>query len=161
MAFCWRVLLTSLKTVRPTIGHQLKSQPTEICMSTSLVIIPTYNERENIEEIARHVLSLASRFDVLVVDDGSPDGTAGIVKTLQTEFPNRLYLEERSGKLGIGTAYIHGFRWGLDRGIGIICSKWTPISVMTRTTSSDCWQLAKRRDTTWLLDPATSRAERS
>ncbi|HEX4887121.1 MAG TPA: polyprenol monophosphomannose synthase [Luteibaculaceae bacterium] len=84
-------------------------------MSNSLVIIPTYNEKENIERIIRKVFSLPVPFHVLIVDDGSPDGTADIVKQLQLEFPG-LHLEQRSGKLGLGTAYIHGFRWGLERG---------------------------------------------
>ncbi|MCB2411183.1 polyprenol monophosphomannose synthase [Hymenobacter lucidus] len=85
-------------------------------MNKGLVLIPTYNERENAELIIRKVFSLPRGFDVLIIDDGSPDGTAGIVRTLQQEFPDRLFLEERSGKLGLGTAYIHGFRWALARG---------------------------------------------
>lgn len=84
-------------------------------MSDSLVIIPTYNEKENIEKIIRKVFSLSYKFDLLIIDDGSPDGTATIVKKLQLEFPNQLHLEERSGKLGLGTAYIHGFKWALER----------------------------------------------
>jgi dolichol-phosphate mannosyltransferase len=83
-------------------------------MNAGLVLIPTYNERENAELIIRKVFSLPKGFDVLIIDDGSPDGTAGIVRTLQQEFPDRLFLEERSGKLGLGTAYIHGFRWALQ-----------------------------------------------
>lgn len=82
----------------------------------NLVIIPTYNEKENIEKMIRKVFSLSEKFDILIVDDGSPDGTANIVKNLQTEFPENLYIEERAGKLGLGTAYLHGFRWGLERG---------------------------------------------
>ncbi len=82
----------------------------------NLVIIPTYNEKENIEKMIRKVFSLSEKFDILIVDDGSPDGTASIVKNLQAEFPENLYIEERSGKLGLGTAYLHGFRWGLERG---------------------------------------------
>lgn len=82
-------------------------------MSNSLVIIPTYNEKENIEKIIRKVFSLSHSFHILIVDDGSPDGTANIVKGLQQEFPITLHLEERSGKLGLGTAYIHGFKWAL------------------------------------------------
>ncbi|EEI90360.1 glycosyltransferase, group 2 family protein [Sphingobacterium spiritivorum ATCC 33300] len=81
----------------------------------SLVIIPTYNEKENIEKIIRKVFSLAIAFDILIVDDGSPDGTADIVRKLQQEFPHHLHMEERKGKLGLGTAYIHGFKWGLGR----------------------------------------------
>lgn len=85
-------------------------------MNDGLVLIPTYNERENAELILRKVFSLPKEFDVLVIDDGSPDGTAAIVRELMIEFPNRLFLEERRGKLGLGTAYIHGFRWALERG---------------------------------------------
>lgn len=85
-------------------------------MAESLVIIPTYNEKENIEKIIRKVFSLSHAFDILIVDDGSPDGTADIVKNLQlNEFADRLFIEERKGKLGLGTAYIHGFKWGLAR----------------------------------------------
>jgi dolichol-phosphate mannosyltransferase len=84
-------------------------------VSDSLVIIPTYNEKENIEKIIRKVFSLSYAFDLLIIDDGSPDGTASIVKNLQKEFPNQLHIEERSGKLGLGTAYIHGFKWALER----------------------------------------------
>jgi dolichol-phosphate mannosyltransferase len=81
----------------------------------NLVIIPTYNERENVEAITRAVLALPDRFHVLIVDDGSPDGTANIVRSLQSEFTDQLHLLERHGKLGLGTAYIAGFRWGLER----------------------------------------------
>ncbi|MEJ5055690.1 polyprenol monophosphomannose synthase [Sphingobacterium sp. MYb382] len=84
-------------------------------MADSIVIIPTYNEKENIEKILRKVFSLTVDFHVLIVDDGSPDGTAAIVRRLQTEFPERLFMEERSGKLGLGTAYLHGFNWALQR----------------------------------------------
>ena len=84
-------------------------------MSDSIVIIPTYNEKENLEKMVRKVFSLDKAFHVLIVDDGSPDGTAAIVKKLQTEFPDQLHLEERKGKLGLGTAYIHGFKWALKR----------------------------------------------
>ncbi len=84
-------------------------------MSDSLVIIPTYNEKENIEAIIRKVFSLSHTFDVLIVDDGSPDGTAGIVKNIMQEYPTRLFLEQRLGKQGLGTAYIHGFKWALNR----------------------------------------------
>jgi dolichol-phosphate mannosyltransferase len=85
-------------------------------MDRKIVIIPTYNEKENIEAIARKVFSLPGDFQVLVIDDGSPDGTAGIVKGLQADFPERLHLLERSGKQGLGTAYLTGFRWSLDHG---------------------------------------------
>ncbi len=89
-------------------------------MSDCLVIIPTYNEKENIERIIRKVFSLDQEFDVLIIDDNSPDGTAAIVKLLMTEFPSRLFLEQRTGKLGLGTAYIHGFKWALLRGYQFI-----------------------------------------
>ncbi len=79
-----------------------------------LVIVPTYNEKENIEAIIRKVFSLELPFDILIVEDHSPDGTSGIVKTLQKEF-SQLYMLERKGKLGLGTAYIAGFKWALDR----------------------------------------------
>ena len=80
-----------------------------------LVIIPTYNERENVSRMISKVMSLDGAFDLLVVDDGSPDGTGGIVRQRQGEFPGRLHLLERSGKLGLGTAYIAGFRWASER----------------------------------------------
>lgn len=81
--------------------------------SDSIVIIPTYNEKENIENIIRYVFSLEKIFHILIVEDNSPDHTADIVKRLMREFPDRLFIEERKGKLGLGTAYIHGFRWAL------------------------------------------------
>lgn len=84
-------------------------------MSKCLVIIPTYNEIENIEKMVRKVLAVSQEFNLLIVDDGSPDGTAQKVKELQKEYSNRLYIEERKGKLGLGTAYIHGFKWALAR----------------------------------------------
>jgi len=83
-------------------------------MNDSLVIIPTYNEKENIERIIRKVFSLEKDFDILIVEDNSPDGTAAIVKKLMKEFEDRLFIIERKGKLGLGTAYIAGFKWGLD-----------------------------------------------
>ncbi len=79
-----------------------------------IVIIPTYNEKENIDSIIRKVFSLEGGYHILVIDDGSPDGTAVIVKRLQEEFPDRLFLVERSGKQGLGTAYITGFKWSLE-----------------------------------------------
>ena len=82
----------------------------------NLVIIPTYNEKENIEKMILKVMSLKDGFHLLIVDDGSPDGTGQIVKDLQKDFPERLHIEERAGKLGLGTAYLHGFNWGLKRG---------------------------------------------
>lgn len=85
-------------------------------MSDSLVIIPTYNEKENIEKIIRKVFSLEKEFHVLVIEDNSPDGTAAIIKSIMSEFSGKLFIEERKGKLGLGTAYIHGFKWGLEKG---------------------------------------------
>jgi dolichol-phosphate mannosyltransferase len=85
-------------------------------MNDGIVIIPTYNEKENIERIIRKVFSLSKPFNVLVIEDGSPDGTGQIVKNLQSEFPNRLFMIERKGKLGLGTAYITGFKWALQQG---------------------------------------------
>ena len=84
-------------------------------MSELLIIIPTYNEKENIEKMVRKVFSLPESFHLLIVDDGSPDGTGAIVKSLIPEFEGRLFIEERKGKNGLGTAYIHGFRWALSR----------------------------------------------
>jgi len=84
-------------------------------MSDSIVIIPTYNEKENIENIIEVVFSLPKDFHILVIDDGSPDGTADIVKRLQGKYPSSLFLVERSGKQGLGTAYIAGFKWSLER----------------------------------------------
>ncbi len=84
-------------------------------MRENLVIIPTYNEKENVADIIRKVFSLADPFHVLIVDDGSPDGTAEIVKNLQGEFKDSLHLIERQGKLGLGTAYITGFKWALEK----------------------------------------------
>ena len=89
-------------------------------MNDGLVLIPTYNERENAELIVRKVFSLPMAFDLLIIDDGSPDGTAAVIRQLQQEFPDRLFLEERSGKQGLGTAYLHGFRWALQRDYGYV-----------------------------------------
>ena len=89
-------------------------------MSDSIVIIPTYNEKENIENIIRAVFALEKEFHILVIEDGSPDGTAAIVRRLQQEFPERLFMVERSGKQGLGTAYICGFKWGLEHGYDYI-----------------------------------------
>ncbi|MDO9511268.1 MAG: polyprenol monophosphomannose synthase [Bacteroidales bacterium] len=83
-------------------------------MADSIVIIPTYNEIDNIERIIRKVFSLVHDFHVLIVEDNSPDGTASVVTNLMLEFPGRLHMEERKGKLGLGTAYIHGFHWALN-----------------------------------------------
>ena len=81
-----------------------------------LVIIPTYNEKENIEAIIAAVFDLQQHYHILIIDDGSPDGTAQIVKSLFTIYPNQLFLEERKGKLGLGTAYIYGFKWAIQKG---------------------------------------------
>ena len=84
-------------------------------MPDSIVIIPTYNEKENIERMIRKVLSLPHDFHIVIIDDGSPDGTQNIVKQLQPDFEGRLFIEERAGKQGLGTAYIHGFKWSVNR----------------------------------------------
>lgn len=89
-------------------------------MDRKVVIIPTYNEKENIEAIVRKVFSLDGGYNVLIIDDGSPDGTAGIVKKLQTEWPEKLFMIERAGKLGLGTAYLTGFKWALENGYDYI-----------------------------------------
>lgn len=89
-------------------------------MSDSLVVIPTYKECENIEKIIRKVFSLPKEFHILIIDDNSPDGTADIVRSMIPEFTGRLFLEERAGKLGLGTAYIHGFKWALKRNYSYI-----------------------------------------
>lgn len=88
--------------------------------SDSLIIIPTYNEKENIERIIRKVFSLSKVFHILIIEDNSPDGTAAIVKKLMQEFPQQLFIEERKGKLGLGTAYIHGFKWALQKDYGYV-----------------------------------------
>ena len=88
--------------------------------SDSIVIIPTYNEKENIENIIRAVLGLEKCFHILIIEDNSPDGTADIVRRLQTEFPERLFMIERKGKLGLGTAYITGFKWAIEHGYDYI-----------------------------------------
>lgn len=89
-------------------------------MSDSIVMIPTYNEKENIENIIRVVLALPRKFDILVIDDGSPDGTASIVKGLQKEFADSLFIMERAGKQGLGRAYLAGFKWALERDYGFV-----------------------------------------
>ncbi|WP_319479299.1 polyprenol monophosphomannose synthase [uncultured Draconibacterium sp.] len=90
-------------------------------MSKNLVIIPTYNEKENVEKMIRKVFSLEKPFHLLIVEDNSPDGTADIVKGLMEEFPEQLHILERKGKLGLGTAYIAGFNWALERDYEAIC----------------------------------------
>lgn len=97
--------------------NQLKTQPQK---HSKLVVIPTYNEKENVEEIIEAALSQPIYPDVLIVDDNSPDGTADIVKSLQSKYEDRLHIVERSGKLGLGTAYIKGFEFGLERGYDYI-----------------------------------------
>jgi dolichol-phosphate mannosyltransferase len=84
-------------------------------MNDSLIIIPTYNEKENIEKIILKIFSLEKAFHILIIDDGSPDGTSDIVKGLINRYPEALHIEERKGKLGLGTAYIHGFKWALKK----------------------------------------------
>ncbi len=86
-----------------------------------LVIIPTYNEIENIEKMVRKVFLLSSKFDLLIIDDGSPDGTSDVIKSLQKEYDSKLFMIEREGKLGLGTAYITGFKWALDNNYDYIC----------------------------------------
>lgn len=89
-------------------------------MNSKIVIIPTYNEKENIEDIIRTVFGLEGDYHILIIDDGSPDGTADIVKKLQEEFPDKLFIIERSGKQGLGTAYITGFKWAITHGYDYI-----------------------------------------
>ena len=89
-------------------------------MTDSLIIIPTYNEKENISKMVSEVFSLSPDVHLLIIDDGSPDGTAAIVKELQSQFSSRLFLVERSGKLGLGTAYIMGFKWALEKNYNYI-----------------------------------------
>jgi dolichol-phosphate mannosyltransferase len=115
----------------------------------SLVIIPTYNEKENIEAMVRKVFSLPVEFHLLIVDDGSPDGTADIVKRLQIEYPEKLHIEERKGKLGLGTAYIHGFKYALRNGYTYIFEMDADFSHnpedlirLYRTCSEDGYDLA-------------------
>ena len=85
-------------------------------MSDSVIIIPTYNEIENVESMTRTVMAFEKDFHILFVDDNSPDGTSNKIEELQGEFPGRIHLEKRSGKLGLGTAYIHGFKWSIKKG---------------------------------------------
>ena len=89
-------------------------------MDRKVIIIPTYNEKENIEKIIRAIFALPGEYHILVIEDGSPDGTGQIVKGLQDEFPERLFMIERSGKLGLGTAYITGFKWSVEHGYDYI-----------------------------------------
>jgi dolichol-phosphate mannosyltransferase len=91
-----------------------------LLMKDCIIIIPTYNEKENIAKIIPYTLHLSDRFEVLIIDDGSPDGTAQIVKEMMLQFPNKIHIIERSGKLGLGTAYITGFKWALENGYSYI-----------------------------------------
>lgn len=123
-------------------------------MSDSVIIIPTYNEKENIEAIIRAVTSLEKDFDVLVIDDGSPDGTAAIVKGLMAgEFKGRVNIVERSGKLGLGTAYICGFsgRWSTATSTS---SRWMPTSPTHLPTCRACMPHATTRGTTFPWEAA-------
>lgn len=105
--------------------------------SDSIVIIPTYNEKENIENIIRAVFGLEKCFHILIIEDNSPDGTADIVRRLQKEFPDRLFMIERQGKLGLGTAYITGFKWAIEKNTTTY-SKWMQTSAIIRTTCPVC-----------------------
>lgn len=116
--------------------------------SDSIVIIPTYNERENIENIIRAVFGLEKEFHILVIEDGSPDGTAAIVKKLQEEFPERLFMLERKGKLGLGTAYIAGFKWRLPT-IMNISSRWMPTLVTIRKICPACIKPVQKKEAMW------------
>ena len=114
--------------------------------SDSIVIIPTYNEKENIENIIRAVFGLEKSFHILVIEDGSPDGTAAIVKELQKEFPEQLFMIERTGKLGLGTAYITGFKWAVEM----------PIFHTILTTFHASTLLVPTKDSIWLSVRAMS-----
>ena len=110
--------------------------------SDSIVIIPTYNEKENIEKIIRAVFGLQKCFHILVIDDGSPDGTAAIVKKLMAdEFGNRLFILERSGKLGLGTAYITGFKWALEHGYVAITPTQVDVTAHQAISLVSSWEL--------------------
>lgn len=111
--FLFLVYLCTLKGVQPAPPLVLTLLPMR---NDTVIIIPTYNEKENIERMIRTLMALEHGFDVLVVDDGSPDGTAAIVKEMMLLFPGRVHIIERSGKLGLGTAYITGFKWALEQG---------------------------------------------
>ena len=118
-------------------------------MDKKVVIIPTYNEKENIEKIIRAVFALEGGFHILVIEDGSPDGTAQIVKKLQEEFPESLHMIERTGKLGLGTAYITGFKWACEH-------KYDYIFEMDADFSHNPNDLPRRGHLPWRLcgDPA-------
>lgn len=105
-------------------------------MKKKIIIIPTYNERENVAAIVQAVFALEEQFDIVIIDDNSPDGTANIVKALIEQYPQRLFLIERAGKLGLGTAYITGFRWSIERGYDYLfemdCDFSHPIEALPR-----------------------------
>lgn len=115
-----KLIFAEPKSIHLAFHQEHCSSPKFKVLSDSLVIIPTYNELENIERMLNTVFSLPRAFHVLIVDDGSPDGTGQIVKNLQQVYPGQLHLLERSGKLGLGTAYIAGFKWGLEKGYDYI-----------------------------------------
>ena len=125
--------------------------------SDSIVIIPTYNERENIENIIRAVFALEHGFHILIIEDGSPDGTAAIVKDLQREFPDRLFMVERKGKLGLGTAYIAGFKWALQRDYEYIFEMDADFSHTPKTCPAST-RPAPKKGRMWLSARATSAA---
>lgn len=104
-----------------TLSIMKETSPETAGSSDSLVIIPTYNEKENVAAIIEAVIALDTRFDILIIDDNSPDGTALIVKGLMEKHSTRLHLIERQGKLGLGTAYIAGFKWAIEHGYEYVC----------------------------------------
>ena len=122
-------------------------------MSENLVIIPTYKEKENIEKIIRYVFNLPMAFDILIIDDNSPDGTADIVKTLMTEFSDRLFMIQRAGKLGLGTAYIMASSGPWSVTISM-CSRWMPTSRTTPMTCQGCMMPVPMAPI-WLSVPVT------
>lgn len=124
--------------------------------SDALVIVPTYNEKENITAFLDKVLGLAYPFEVLVVDDGSPDGTQDLVREVMHQNPRRVHLLPRSGKMGLGTAYIAGFEWGLQREYRYFFEIDADFSI-TRTTSFDCTRHAAKKTATWPWDHAMLR----
>ena len=124
-------------------------------MSENLVIIPTYKEKENIEKIIRYVFNLPMAFDILIIDDNSPDGTADIVKGMMAEFSDRLFILERPGKLGLGTAYIMGFNGRLNA-ITNMSLRWMPTSPTIPTTWPVC-TMPVPMGRIWLSVPVTRR----
>lgn len=111
ISFGGKVLLLAIKE-----NNYIRNININVMSKDKIVIIPTYNEKENIEAITRKVMSLEGDFNLLIIEDNSPDGTAGIVKGLMKEFPERIFIIERAGKLGLGTAYIDGFKWAINNG---------------------------------------------